>query len=694
MMKKNPAVATPHAALCALAASLATLLIVSAVAPLTLPGVAHAAPLAAVGDHDIGALMAEAREQHDLSRMDAVLLLEDLSIEILDEGDYRTTVHRIAWIGTELGLDTYGDLRVPYRSDRAELEVHTLRLPGALSHADDYTALREMMLLHDGVEIPCIVETRYSITQRGVSALGGEDPRTQEPSLSSLTMRSHDGLWIFQKADPAVRAIFRLTAPRGMPILHTSRNGAPDPDGSAPNPSSTLLGQRTLVWKMENLDRIARPLTDDLLAHVPHVVWSAWKSWDEIGNVITTTFERACDASLQALRDSLTAAIEREPDARARAEAVAAFVNKWTRHVSYDDDHWAFEPRSASRVWETAYGHTLDRAVLAAVLFREAGLAARPIFRARTRGDIDAGIPALAWFDDMRLEITTPGHPNADASTAEVPYHAIYHPDNSSLSEAPADLAGRTVWIPGEEPRLLPGPDAGSMVVILTLEPGEDGAWTGTGYLRASGGLAPYDEMIGLGCEAKDHLATVAGAIEGAEVGEHSVTALEPDLVIAGFSLSWTEDEPDDHGRVRLTFGDPGSGVIARLPGDVHLYDERRDSPITLAHPMTQRLELRLKLGDQELADEASGDHESTDETPGNPETGDRKLTYAPAESMQETAVGRHRVSIERKGKWLHLVREIEIASTVISPDEWPELRALLLEEASQRNRTILLAVE
>ena len=153
-----------------------------------LPAVpADAAPESAAGGYDIGALMTAAEEHYDLSRLDAVLLVEDLTV-VVAPGSRRTTVHRVAWLGTEIGLNAYADLRIPYNTDTSTLEVVALRTwmdgrwwpheseisptavvettPGAIQSADDYTMMREAMLLHDGVELPCIMETAYEIEEQ------------------------------------------------------------------------------------------------------------------------------------------------------------------------------------------------------------------------------------------------------------------------------------------------------------------------------------------------------------------------------------------------------------------------------------------------------------------------------------------------------------------------------------------------
>jgi len=102
------------------------ILILTALALLLSSVAAHAAPLAARGEHDIGGLLEKAEELHDLSVVDAVYLLESRDV-VIENGDRTSTTHRIVWIGTELGIELFADLRVPYNTANAELEVHTLR---------------------------------------------------------------------------------------------------------------------------------------------------------------------------------------------------------------------------------------------------------------------------------------------------------------------------------------------------------------------------------------------------------------------------------------------------------------------------------------------------------------------------------------------------------------------------------------
>ena len=165
------------------------------------------------GEDDILELMTTAEQEFDLTEDDAAILLDDISYTWTDNGRLITTVHRIIYVGTDVGVETYGDHRIPYDHANCTFDVVTVRtwrgtqhwetgetgivetLPYRLEPAYDYSNMREMMLLHDGIEIPCILEVMYTI----------EDKRPYRGGA--------EGMWLFQRPHPSVKSRFSLTWP-------------------------------------------------------------------------------------------------------------------------------------------------------------------------------------------------------------------------------------------------------------------------------------------------------------------------------------------------------------------------------------------------------------------------------------------------------------------------------------------------
>jgi hypothetical protein len=628
--------------------ALVTLVMVSAI-PL------YAGSMGTSGGHDLDRLWSRAQERFDPSTHDAILLLENRHVTILPNGGKRTKIHRVVWIGTGVVVRTHADLRIAHNTATSTLSVTALRtwrddrwwpdetaikpsavvetLPFALALADDYTAMRETMLLHDGVELPCIMETTYEIEERGGARDGA------------------DGLWVFPQRDPAALVEFRLSIPPEVSFAFHSGNGAPEP-------ITTSDAGQTVTWTMEDIGPVGSPSITDPASYAPYVVWSTWKDWKTLGDKIVSSFDDAAILG-EALADTLAARLAHEPSALSKARAIVAFVDESTRSIHYDARFWSFSPRAASRTWETAYGHGFDRAVLATALFREAGLDAEPVYRSTGSSGIDIDIPGLSRFDDIGVWVSGER------------FAGFYDPADGHLTDGPWPLPGRVVWRPRSEskPSMQEGVEdpASRFDLVITLEPAEDGGWSGNGFLRADGRFSPHGDMVGLGGEALSRIGEIAESVlTGATVEGFNPEVFEPDQVTVGFDITAKAGEPDDHGRTSITIGEPAGGIMAHLPSDVRLYHENRGSPVTLPGRMAQRIRLRLK-------------------------TGDREIIYLPQSRVFENEVGRYTLSTKNKDGWVTIDREITVGVAAIPAEAWPGLRELLLEETDAAGGTLLM---
>ncbi len=321
-----------------------------------------------------------------------MILLDSKRITFLEDGSCAEGgVHRVVWIGTSVGVRTYADLRIPWNSENATLEVEKLRtwrraaggrtrrrvsdtavvhtLPHALDHADDYTAMRETMLLHDGVEVldkGCIMETAYTITTRDVPARGG--------------------IHVFSQGDPVVLSELGIYSSPRRPLKNAELNGAP-----LPAQDKSMLNNRK-TWNLKHVKAQGRPHTSDPQAHEPAVVWSNWEDWNELGQRFSSTFNAGVELT-EVQRQDLLERLNPALSFRQKLAAVGDYLNEMVRPVHYDDRNWRFAPRPACRVLETAYGHDLDRAVLAAALLQTAGLGTEPMFVGPGRVLVDETCP-------------------------------------------------------------------------------------------------------------------------------------------------------------------------------------------------------------------------------------------------------------------------------------------------------------
>ncbi len=637
---------------------------ISLVALLLMVVPALAAPTSAVGDMDIGALMARAEETLDLSSTDAVLLFDGRTVRMASDGAVETTLHQIVWISTELGIDEYADLRVPWNTTNVTLEVKALRtwmdgqwwphesnlnptaivetVPYGVANADDYTTMRETMLLHDGLELPCIMETVYTITRRFPDGVGA------------------DGFWVFHRDDPAIRVSYDVLVPSDAPLSFAVGNGAPEPVVTRD------AGHARYAWEMREQPRLGVPHVADATAHAPYACWSTWSDWGALGAALMTSIDAAAELP-DALRDTVLVLTEHELYFPARIEAVAEFVAGSVRRIGYDESHWAFEPRSAARVYETAYGHRFDRAALATALLREIdGVSSVvPIFRSAPNIETDLDVPGLSRFDRIDLLVTGDGA------------QGIYDPAASTFTAGlPDEFSGRIIWnatsnaprvyVSAEQRSVLNEAIGSAFRCAVTLEQDDDGVWTGDGRAIGTGALSFFRSVVGVGSETErfcDRL--VSDVVDGAEVTGSNVAVLGTDRAVVGFIFDWDPGDEDEQERSVLTFGSPGSGLESRLPSGVHLYESERTSPVLLVAPLEEALSLRIKLPEDDVV-------------------------LIPAAIDVENGVGRFVQTVERDGDWLIVERDLRINQTTIHPEWWPDLRALLLAGETAQAGTIL----
>jgi hypothetical protein len=597
---------------------------------------------------DLDSLWAQVQANHELDTEDAVLLLDSREVTLDASGNLATRVHRVVWIGTAIGIRGYADLRVPWNTTTSELDVEILRtwregrwwpdpssisetavvptLPYAVNHADDYTVMRETMLLHDGVELPCIMETAYTITTKG-------QPGT-------------DGLWVIPQRDPSVLTQLEVTVPSGTTLKHEELNRAPAV--SVFDDGTTAV----YTWSMEYVAGLALPLTGAPAVHEPSVVWSTWQDWGELRDHWRGVFDQAAVLDT-ALNDSLEVWLEDAPTPWSRIGAVVDAVNRDVRAVHYPTRHWRYAPRPALRTWETAYGHSLDRAVLAAALLRGAGYEVTPIFVGTGNAFVGMETPRLSELGHLYLSIK--GDPAG-----------LYDPDGGTLT-GQAPLIGRPLWRTDQyvDPFLGNSNWPNRLEVTMTLQPGEDGVWTGTGQFQGAGFFCPQGEMAGMGQGADDYIGGVVGGMfDGAEVKGVNPEIFHQHQVIFGFSFEMTMPEADADDHTRLVVGAPAHGLMSRTTG-LHVYESQRQSPVLLDGPMEQMIKIRMKS--------------------------ENAAIHLPAPVSLINDAGEFSVTATEADGWITLERELKIASKAFPPEMWPMLRALLLEEGDALNGTIVL---
>lgn len=619
-------------------------------------GASLAGPTSITGEHDIGALLEKAGEFRDLGQEDAVFLLDELRESWTADGRRIHAVHRIVYIRTEYGKRQHADLRIPYDVARQDFAVTALRtwrlsderwidsgptarvetLPFALDRAPDYQDRREMMLLHDGVELPCVMETAYVIADR-------------EPYRAGAS-----GIWTVRREDPAVVSRFVLGFAGGAPPLWAVAEGAPEPVRGRDNER----GVETLTFEAGPVDALPYPRDASSAEGVSRVVWSTWKDWPSLGSDLQALFAAAVQTD-EALRAGLVEHLETARTEAEKARLVAEFVADTTRSIDYETGWWP-APRTAARTWSTAYGNRIDRAVLAAALFREAGLSAELAFAGRPPADAEQRVPNLEWAEGPGLRV----------KGEEI--QGYFDPSDASFSRGAARVIGRATWRPAldSEPvvRSSEAETRSGLDLRLDLHFDEEAkAWKGSGVFTATGSLCPFDRMAGLGNESLAYLGQLATSVlHEAEVTAYNPLTFDRSHVTIGFEIEVPTGEADALGRLRLEIADPGELAIMLGRAGVHLHEETRERGVDLPTAIEHRVELRLDPGELEVV-------------------------FVPPSTTLANPAGRFAIEAGEEEGGINLARQLVLAKRRYAPGEWPDLRALLLADGHEGVRLLLL---
>ncbi len=602
--------------------------------------------------------LSEAAKVFNLDECDALILRSVTTVEWSEDGRFKTEFERIVWIASKAAIGRYADNRIPYDDSKQKLTCNTLStlrdgewihsgetakvetLPFGVANCPDYSDMREIMLLHDGIELPCVLVLNYSIEDKALFRRGAED------------------LWLPQTDDPVIESVFHLTTPTKKKPAFFASEEVPKPIVTTDSSS----GLDTYTFTMSNLSAMPMPHTVDPAAYLPHVTWSTWRNWDEFSKDLSRPFKAALKLD-DTLIDSLGVVIKGSRTLTEKADFIADFVDRSTRFVSYDMPSRMFNPRLPDEVFNSAYCDRLDRVVLAGALFQEAGFVVFPVFRGRGYGDVNEGIPSVSRMDGIGLWVS-----------GEDLLEAYYDPRSSRLQNGFAPIFGRTVWIPGDrenEPRLTLGGEGMESRIDLNLELSLDTdkeEWQGRGYYVASNGFNAFDQMSGLDSESRDYLESVlTGVIEDAEISDYNPVTFHRFNMTLGFNFTVPLGDKDGYDRYTMVIGDPGGGWFDRLPDDIELCSEKRKSPVRLFGVMEQNIEFKFNTDGWEVI-------------------------YIPDNRTITNDIGEFRLEIERSDDEVAVKRTLRIDHCNIPSENWSSFRTLGLADRHERNRTVIFS--
>jgi hypothetical protein len=574
---------------------------------------------------------------------DAIVLYDSLVVTRDDRGVNSKRRHRAVMLLTDSGINRYGDPRILFNSATQKLAVLTSRVymrdgtiadtqknginqttPFALQAAPDYDDWQETVVTHVGIERGCVAELQYVITDSAPT-----------PWVS--------GVEVFSAEDPTIERTIIVRVPASITLKHDGFNGAPEPTNPSPG---------EYVWTVKDVP--GRTPYDGGAwegEYFPTIVYSMAGGWGEVRAGLLREIENAAteNEGLKPVADAATKDMHGSEDiilAIHRA-AVASVTG-----VNPAYPLFAAAPRSASRVYASAYGTPLDRAVLLIGLLKAAGFKSVPfLVSLGSAWPAEAAAPEI--FEKVVVVVQT------DRGSLILDSGAPYEHDPSFA------LGGRTFVGEGGQRGTAPMPvrpaSASTSTLDLVLEPAAPGTLDGEGNAVMTGLFSPYYLLRGKGTQTWDFVQARVKALFGtAELGDWNVKNMAPDRV--ELSFHFTLKLPDKKSGERVYLAIPRAFEAAQSGIDrVHLERSYCDDAIAVRPSVMQTT--------------------CTIEAPAG-----WKFVALPAPGKAQNQVGSADVDPgSQSGGAVSVHKTLTLEKGPVPPTEYRDLRSLLLQVSDDR---------
>ena len=241
--------------------------------------------------------------------------------------------------------------------DNAFVEV----LPRTAADAPAYNNLKEMVVVHTGLELGATIYLDYTLTSK-------------PGYLPELDI--YDELL---QTSPVKEYTISLSAPESKPLFYTLQNNSAKPGVSTAN------GMKTVTWKLNNLPASSRdPFVSAANGDVPFLTASTYASNGDALKALYAQFTPATDVQLAASTENITEGKKNDTE---KVQAILKHVNENLGYSRLSLSDAGYKIRSSNDVIYSAYGTEAEKANLLNGLLNAAGIKAETAAIYRVKAD-------------------------------------------------------------------------------------------------------------------------------------------------------------------------------------------------------------------------------------------------------------------------------------------------------------------
>ncbi|MFH1999050.1 MAG: DUF3857 domain-containing protein [Planctomycetota bacterium] len=502
-------------------------------------------------------------------------------------------------------------------------------LPGFCANAPQYMHLREMVVTHLGLERDAVAHLIYEI-------------RSKPEYLPCLM-----GEELFSSRHPIMKKTVKIRVPSGVALSYEMLNNDAKPVITEEE------GFACHTWSLENLPGVpAERMSQASGDYAPRLVFSTCPSWKDAAMLLNRNIDKACW-----LEDAGT---EKAGELRRETTDVVEFVRKVNQFVADEvaladvpADQLGFRPNRANDTFLNNVGSRLDKMVLLVAMLRSQGYFAQPVFFSHYRS-VAQEVPAWTQFDECRVICTLRSKLHEPLILENLLFLDPTHLVDGVFED---HLAGRTVFRPSllnnqlqKIPLLSPEENQVRADIKLTLD--EEMKLSGEMSFDVSGTMNPH---IALAHDfepwAKQSLSSlVPGSV---------VEAVKPILISENKSMfrgsikTPVEIDKEEEGLFIYNASTCPGGLESM---GVPTASSARVNPIWLPRAMTEQIQLTVKI-------------------PKGVE-----VPVMPPQVSIENRAGRMHCNTWIEEGVLYMQRNIMVPQQLISQEDYPALRELLIE--------------
>ena len=312
-------------------------------------------------------------------------------------GNYVSTTYALRKILTEQGKKDFSESNFPYYRKYDRIYVNQARIikpDGTIQDVpkENITDITLAVLASMNIYEP---DQRQKVITFPNLEVGDAIEYFMVDTCHHAIMESEfDCMYFFQEFNPVLHDEIVVTGPASMPLTYKSQN---DPEGKIQFSKAEKNGKTTYRWWTNDQPRIiSEPAMTPYLNIAPGIWASTIESWNEMSRWGYNLNEQYIDMN-EALRNETHQLVNGCKTRDDTLKALYHFVAQKVRYMGIGlGKKTGYDPKPATKTYETKYGVCRDVAVLLTAMLREVGIPANVVYTSAGYEQYTE-IPNLNW---------------------------------------------------------------------------------------------------------------------------------------------------------------------------------------------------------------------------------------------------------------------------------------------------------